>query len=845
MSTSSLFNIYFPGSKFSKNSRSFSPAAVPNPAHNNVLKPHQGDDWSAPTGTDIPVAADGVVIFKGNNSNGYGNYVVVEHCRSDDTQFRTLYAHLKNASSLAVGSWVDAGQTIGYVGQTGGATGPHLHFEIIEGDGFALPSGMTGRQNPSTFTSWDDVPHMIGTDDAGNAIVATTSNGVISCKAVDAAGAMIAGTASSNSDLPGISTAYSSANPGTQYWAVTIDSQAARLYDNGVVYSKDYPTGQEYWEVPTSTGGYTEVTKFGNGVIVTKTYVDDGSIDTTVPGTITLDASASADLKAAFAAWKALGNDPTNIPGANIFLDQTIGGPSSLSLLDARRYSMGSETDSNDVLVGEGTFNGKGGNMLVGGMGDDFLIGGSGDDVLYGGPGNDVLAGGDGNDTYILDGSGKVTIEDKIGTNRVLLNGRQLGELIRQQDGTFMTVDGKISGTLDGGDIVLEDDKGAQITLNANFTEGDFGIHFKDKPQDPVPVNTITGDIVPTDLDPYTSGIQCAVDANGNPLGTAGPYADLLLGTDGNDHTTGGELSDAIGGWAGDDWLEGNAGSDEINAGAGNDLIEGGTESDVLLGNEGDEGDDRIYADVKIETADAIDQGNTGNGSGEKGDWLAGNTGDDTLVGSTGNDVLSGGGGDDLLIAGAGDDIILGDTDCEPHHDWTAPVFNNYVRYTQEYFDWTVTEQGAIHFIAGESLIIDPSDSGNDVIYAGAGNDRAWAGAGDDIVYGEVGNDELTGNSGNDVLFGGAGDDKLYGEEGTNYLDGGDGNDTLDGGEGNDVLIVDVGNNNLYGGAGDDTLVAGSGSDILYGGAGAGVMEVLFGRSKCDAANDTEERMAA
>lgn len=494
-SSSSLFNIYYPGSKFSKNSRSFSPAAIPNPAHNNVPKPHQGDDWRAPIGTAIPVAADGVVILKENDPDGYGNYVVVEHCRSDGTQFRTLYAHLNGASPLAVGSWVDAGQTIGYVGQTGGATGPHLHFEIIEGDGFTLPSGMTGRQNPSTFTTWDDVPHMVGTDNAGNAIVATTSNGVISCKAVDTTGAMIAGTASSNSDLPGITTPYSSANPGTQYWAVTIDSQAARLYDNGVIYAKDYQTAQEYWEVPTSTEGYTEVTKFINGVIVTKTYAADGTIDTTVPGTITLDASASADLKAAYAAWKALGNDPTNIPGANIFLDQTIGGHSSL--LDARRYTMmGTEIDSNDVLVGEGTFDGKGGNMLVGGMGDDFLIGGSGDDVLFGGPGNDVLAGGGGDDTYILDGSKKVTIEDKVGTNRVLLNGKELSVFYRQLGGGYISADGKITGNFSGTDFVVTDDQGTTLTLNKDFQEGDFGITFRDAPQPIAPTYTAVGDPV-------------------------------------------------------------------------------------------------------------------------------------------------------------------------------------------------------------------------------------------------------------------------------------------------------------------------------------------------------------
>ena len=70
--------------------------------------------------------ADGVVEFAGVRG-GYGNLVVVRH----PDRFMTYYAHLNAfAAKLAVGDKVTQGQTIGYVGMTGLATGPHLHFEF-------------------------------------------------------------------------------------------------------------------------------------------------------------------------------------------------------------------------------------------------------------------------------------------------------------------------------------------------------------------------------------------------------------------------------------------------------------------------------------------------------------------------------------------------------------------------------------------------------------------------------------------------------------------------------------------------------------------------------------------
>jgi murein DD-endopeptidase MepM/ murein hydrolase activator NlpD len=85
---------------------------------------HEGIDIAAPTGTPISAAASGTVIHAGW-MGGYGNLVVIDHGNG----LATAYGH---QSSIAVGSgtYVSQGQTIGYVGNTGNSTGPHLHFEV-------------------------------------------------------------------------------------------------------------------------------------------------------------------------------------------------------------------------------------------------------------------------------------------------------------------------------------------------------------------------------------------------------------------------------------------------------------------------------------------------------------------------------------------------------------------------------------------------------------------------------------------------------------------------------------------------------------------------------------------
>jgi murein DD-endopeptidase MepM/ murein hydrolase activator NlpD len=88
---------------------------------------HTGLDIDAPTGTPIAAAAPGQVVLV-SAGGGYGNYVIIRH----DNGYETLYAHMSEIY-VVQGQWVAQGETIGAVGATGWATGPHVHFEVRVG----------------------------------------------------------------------------------------------------------------------------------------------------------------------------------------------------------------------------------------------------------------------------------------------------------------------------------------------------------------------------------------------------------------------------------------------------------------------------------------------------------------------------------------------------------------------------------------------------------------------------------------------------------------------------------------------------------------------------------------
>lgn len=110
--------------EFSRISSRFSKARLHPILH--TVRAHKGVDFAAPTGTPIHAVADGKITYQGWKG-GYGNVVIIQH----DDKYSTVYGHMSRFNSkLKQGSRIKQGEVIGYVGATGYATGPHLHYEF-------------------------------------------------------------------------------------------------------------------------------------------------------------------------------------------------------------------------------------------------------------------------------------------------------------------------------------------------------------------------------------------------------------------------------------------------------------------------------------------------------------------------------------------------------------------------------------------------------------------------------------------------------------------------------------------------------------------------------------------
>ncbi|HVV52287.1 MAG TPA: M23 family metallopeptidase [Polyangia bacterium] len=104
------------------------PVTIGSPFGARWGKRHEGIDLPAPIGTPVFAAADGKVVYAGNAIRGYGNLVVIKHAGD----LLTAYAH-NSVLLVSQGQPVRAGDRIALVGQSGHATGPHLHFEVRSG----------------------------------------------------------------------------------------------------------------------------------------------------------------------------------------------------------------------------------------------------------------------------------------------------------------------------------------------------------------------------------------------------------------------------------------------------------------------------------------------------------------------------------------------------------------------------------------------------------------------------------------------------------------------------------------------------------------------------------------
>lgn len=108
-------------------------------------RPHEGIDLPAPVGTPVFAAADGRVAYAGNGIRGYGNMIVVRHAGD----LLTVYAH-NSVLLVTPGQPVRAGDRIALVGQSGRATGPHLHFEVRSGQIPRNPMGFLPQLSQPT-----------------------------------------------------------------------------------------------------------------------------------------------------------------------------------------------------------------------------------------------------------------------------------------------------------------------------------------------------------------------------------------------------------------------------------------------------------------------------------------------------------------------------------------------------------------------------------------------------------------------------------------------------------------------------------------------------------------------
>jgi murein DD-endopeptidase MepM/ murein hydrolase activator NlpD len=118
----------------------------------NTIRAHKGVDYAAPTGTPVRAAGDGRIRFAGVKG-GYGNVLEIDHSRG----IVTRYGHLSRfAKGMRVGKHVEQGTVIAFVGMTGLATGPHLHYEYQVNGVFKNPQSIKTAEVKSIDPKWMD-----------------------------------------------------------------------------------------------------------------------------------------------------------------------------------------------------------------------------------------------------------------------------------------------------------------------------------------------------------------------------------------------------------------------------------------------------------------------------------------------------------------------------------------------------------------------------------------------------------------------------------------------------------------------------------------------------------------
>jgi Ca2+-binding RTX toxin-like protein len=559
--------------------------------------------------------------------------------------------------------------------------------------------------------------------------------------------------------------------------------------------------------------------------------------------------------------------------------------------------------DGNDTLRGNNTI----GDTLDGGFGDD-LIYGSGGDTVNGGDGTDDLRfdtsqasfasanynGGTGDDRFYADFS---TSADAIGSGYYSNGSGYFGNVYYQGIERLFIIGSTASDTIVGndGNDVLRGNAGN------DYIDGRGGVNNIDGGDgSDIGLIDLSGDATGRTVS-FTAGTTLSVAgntlANIEGLGYRGGS-----GAD-NINVAGATRGSLIYGGLGADTLTGSdAVADRLDGGDNNDVIRGGAGDEV----HGGDGDDTIaflfntspfastyvYGEGGIDrllvnftgTADVINGGFYGTGSGYIGNLsysgiesveITGGNASDRLYGGDGDDILRGGNGNDILNAGKGANTIVGGNGLDIGYvdmsgDSTAQIV-------------TLSSTGVVN-VGGNALsqieaLGYTGGSGADKINVANGTRGSdiYAGGGDDIILGSAGAaDTLDGGDGADTITGGNGDNingragnddlrvtgttvfsgQIYGDSGTDtltmnfsgvasstnltggYYGSGSGyfagmsysgieRLVATGGAGNDGITGVDGDDALNGGAGNDTLIGYAGADDLTGGAGSDLFRYL------------------
>ncbi|WP_223429439.1 calcium-binding protein [Campylobacter hominis] len=507
--------------------------------------------------------------------------------------------------------------------------------------------------------------------------------------------------------------------------------------------------------------------------------------------------------------------------------------------------------------------------------GNDTIITNGGNDVLIGGAGDDTLKGGKGNDTYKFElNHGKDIIEDNIGKETIVINGRTKEDLIFTYDATTT-------------DLIInyKDNKNDSITIKKWKYMDNLTIKFDDNSY--IDDRYITNKIKTINSDSDTSEVGIYYNTNledGDDVyiikkdaGKLSIYDNFTLHSykvdGGNDTIKFDEISsnEVVYKMSGSNLLIGiaeeNKKFEDLNTVvtiknwtskhnrienfafsdktlSQNDIINKFSKSENLLfqTDESDkatfknggviyalDGDDEI---VSVENKSEV-YGNDGNDKIIANGTIYGNEGDDTLKGYSGDDTIYGGEGDDILIGASGDDFLQGDSGDDTYvfgKEWGNDTINNFDRNGTDKIKFTdgiskydlIFARGVKNSDVTNDLFIYSKDKKNSIkitdffySYQSIDENRKI-----DLI--EFDNGEILKSEDLKylVLQGSKYDDVIRGYDEDFTFDAGEGSDIVFAGNKNDKIFGNDGDDTLYGEDGNDTLIGGTGNDTLQGGDG-------------------------